>query len=73
MSIKDLIKAELDYLLEKDLEEFYELLKSRSQRPQESEDELGDLLERCKVSTGIRDLAEQHDHYIHGTPNRMVE
>jgi len=22
------------------------------------------------VSTGIRDLSEQHDHYAHGTPKR---
>jgi len=31
-------------------------------------DELGDLLAKCQVSTGIPDLAEQHHHYIHGTP-----
>lgn len=73
MSIKDLIKAELDYLSEQDLEEFYQLLKSRSQRHEDDHDELGDLLERCKISTGIPDLAEQHDHYIHGTPKRAVE
>jgi hypothetical protein len=36
-------------------------------------DELGDLLARCQVSTGIPDLAEQHDHYIHGTPKRETD
>ena len=64
MGIKDLIKAELDYLSEEDLEEFYQLLKSRSQTHQDDHDELGDLLERCKVSTGIPDLAEQHDQIL---------
>lgn len=73
MNIKQLIKAELDYLSTQELQEFYELLKSRSQRQNNHDDELGDLLERCKVSTGIQDLAYQHDHYIHGTPKREVE
>jgi len=73
MSIKELIKQELDYLSEEDLEEFYQVIKSRSQRDVNNEnnnDELGDLLEKCQVSTGITDLAEQHDHYLYGTPKR---
>ncbi len=73
MSIKELIKAELDYLSEEDLEEFYQLLKSRRPKQKEEQDELGALLERCQVSTGIPDLAEQHDHYLHGTPKRTME
>ena len=73
MNIKQLIKAELDHLSTQELQEFYELLKGRSQRQNNHDDELGDLLERCKVSTGIQDLAYQHDHYIHGTPKREVE
>ena len=73
MNIKQLINAELDHLSTQELQKFYELLKSRSQRQNNHDDELGDLLERCKVSTGIQDLAEQHDHYIHGTPKREVE
>lgn len=71
MSIKELIKQELDYLSEQELQEFYQLIKSRSQRDvnnNNNNDELGDLLEKCKVSTGITDLAEQHDHYLYGTP-----
>lgn len=28
------------------------------------------LLKDCQVNTGIRDLAHQHDHYLHGTPKR---
>jgi hypothetical protein len=27
-------------------------------------------LARFRVSTGIGDLAEQHDHYLYGTPKR---
>ncbi|MBF2058200.1 MAG: hypothetical protein IGQ45_13545 [Cyanobacterium sp. T60_A2020_053] len=69
MSIKELIKQELDYLSEEDLQEFYQFLKSRSQREIKN-DELGDLLEKCKVSTGITDLAEQHDHYLYGIPKQ---
>ena len=34
--------------------------------------ELDEILENCQVSTGISDLAAQHDHYIHGTPKREV-
>jgi hypothetical protein len=73
MTIKDLIKEELDYLSDEDLQEFYQLLKSRSQRQKHNQDELGNLLERCKIKTGIPDLAYQHDHYIYGTPKREVE
>lgn len=34
--------------------------------------ELTDIIDDCKMSTGIKDLAAQHDHYIHGTPKREV-
>lgn len=73
MSVKDLLKAELDFLSEADLQELYEIAKSRSLKFKNREDDLGDLLEQCKVQTGISDLAEQHDHYIHGTPKRDIE
>jgi hypothetical protein len=33
-------------------------------------DEFDDILEDCQISTGIKDLSYQHDHYIHGTPKR---
>jgi hypothetical protein len=33
-------------------------------------EELLQLLERCAVDTGISDLAEQHDHYLYGTPKK---
>lgn len=62
MTIKELIRAELDYLSEEDLQEVYQLLKSRSQRQKENQDDLGTLLEKCKINTGIPDLAYQHDH-----------
>lgn len=29
--------------------------------------ELMSLVERCEVHTGIPDLAQHHDHYLHGT------
>jgi predicted DNA-binding antitoxin AbrB/MazE fold protein len=28
------------------------------------------ILTQCQVSTGIPDLAHQHDYYLHGTPKR---
>lgn len=28
------------------------------------------LIDRCQVSTGIGDLAHQHDHYLYGTPKK---
>ncbi len=31
-------------------------------------DEFDEILEDCQVSTGIKDLSDQHDYYIHGTP-----
>jgi hypothetical protein len=36
-------------------------------------EEFEQILEECQVSTGIKDLSEQHDHYIHGTPKREDE
>jgi hypothetical protein len=37
---------------------------------QEEMDELNRLLEACAVETGIPDLAQEHDHYLYGTPKR---
>ncbi|MEM9539602.1 MAG: hypothetical protein AAGA60_08825 [Cyanobacteria bacterium P01_E01_bin.42] len=68
MSVKELLQAELEFLSEDDLQELYELAKRRSQRVKDDWDEFGALLERCQIETGITDLAEQHHHYIHGTP-----
>ena len=72
MSIKELIQAELELLPENELGELYELIKSRSQKYKASDD-LGQLLERCQVNTGISDLSYQHDHYLHGTPKKEVD
>ncbi|MEL7067880.1 MAG: hypothetical protein AAGN15_04405 [Cyanobacteria bacterium J06581_3] len=73
MSIKELIQAELELLSEDELAELYELMKNRSQKSKDSDDELGNLLESCQVNTGISDLSYQHDHYLYGTPKRAVE
>ena len=73
MSIKQLINAELDNLSTQELQEFYQSLKTRSQHKKEIDDysdwdKLSQILDECQMETGITDLAEQHDHYIHGTP-----
>lgn len=73
MSFKELIKAELEFLSEDELREFYELVKSKTQKHKTNDDDLGELLERCKVSTGIDDLSYQHDHYLYGTAKKEVE
>lgn len=75
MNIKQLIKAELDHLSTQELQEFYELLKRRSQDTKKVDDDsdwdkLSQILDECQINTGITDLAEQHDHYIHGIPKR---
>jgi hypothetical protein len=31
---------------------------------------LRQLLEECKVDTGIPDLAHEHDHYLYGKPRK---
>ncbi|MDJ0582822.1 hypothetical protein [Crocosphaera sp.] len=36
-------------------------------------DELDEVIEDCKINTGIKDLSYQHDHYIHGTPKRDIQ
>ena len=73
MSFKELIKAELEFLSEDELRELYELVKNRSQKHKTNDDDLGELLERCKVSTGIDDLSYQHDHYLYGIAKKEVE
>lgn len=73
MSLKELIQAELEFLSEDELRELYEEVKSRSQKHKNNHDDLGKLLKRCQVSTGISDLSDQHDHYLYGTPKREVE
>lgn len=75
MSIKELIKQELDYLSEEDLQEFYELIKSRNSRDKKEEKQIDEwdlIIQDCKIDTGIEDLAYQHDHYIYGTPKREI-
>lgn len=74
MIIKELIKAELDYLSEAALAELYQLAKSRSHREKQEEiDEWDLIIQECQIDTGITDLAYQHDHYIHGTQKKEVE
>lgn len=73
MSLKELIKAELEFLSEDELREFYNLIKNRSQKYKDNHDDLGELLERCQVNTGISDLSFQHDHYLYGNPKKEVE
>jgi hypothetical protein len=36
----------------------------------EEPDEWDQLIDSCSVDTGIADFAEEHDHYIHGTPKK---
>ena len=31
-------------------------------------DRLLSVIEECQMETGITDLADQHDHYLYGTP-----
>jgi hypothetical protein len=33
-------------------------------------DALAQLVEQCKVETGISDLAHQHDYYLYGKPKK---
>jgi hypothetical protein len=74
MTIKELIKAELENLSEEDLQEFYQLLKNRDQQHKSEElDEWDLIIQDCQIDTGISDLAYQHHHYIHGTPKIEVE
>ncbi len=73
MSIKELIQAELELFSENELGELYELIKSRSQKYKDSDDDLGQLLERCQVNTGLSDLSYQHDYYLHRTGEKEVE
>jgi hypothetical protein len=73
MGFKELIQNELEFFSEEELKELYELVKSRSKKYKTNHDDLGELLERCKVSTGISDLSYQHDHYLYGTAKKEVE
>jgi ssDNA-specific exonuclease RecJ len=74
MTIKELIQAELERVPDDQLEQVYNLLKAFNQKVNHEDasdwETLEDLLEECKVETGISDLSEQHDHYLHGTPKR---
>jgi hypothetical protein len=70
MSFKELIKAELELIPEQELQKLYDIIKDWRKHNQEYQDDLGDLLANCEISTGIPDLSYQHDHYLHGTPKR---
>ncbi len=43
---------------------------SGSQAYDPGQDSLMQLIEACRMETGIGDLAHQHDHYLHGHPKR---
>jgi hypothetical protein len=73
MSFKELIKAELELIPEQELQKLYDIIKDWRKDNQEYQDDLGDLLANCEISTGIPDLSYQHDHYLHGTPKREIE
>jgi hypothetical protein len=74
MTVKELIKAELDNLTEEELQEFYQLLKKRNQEQKpETINEWDLIIQDCQIDTGISDLACQHHHYIHGTLKIEVE
>lgn len=73
MTIKELIQAELERVPEEKLEQVYNMIQKLNLEVNENSsdwDALGDLLEECKVETGISDLSYQHDHYLKGTPKR---
>ena len=36
----------------------------------DEDDTLGKLIDACQIDTGIADFAQQHDHYLHGTPKK---
>ena len=68
MTIKELIQAELERVPEEQLEQVYKLLREFNEKSNESASDweaLGDLLEECKVKTGVDDLSYQHDHYLY--------
>ena len=73
MSFKELIKAELELIPEQELQKLYDIIKDWRKHNQEYQDNLGDLLANCEISTGIPDLSYQHDHYLLGIPKREIE
>lgn len=56
--VKQLSEAEQDYIAQVILTEV-------ETKITESWDELDDIIKECQISTGIKDLSYQHDHYIH--------
>jgi hypothetical protein len=70
------ILEKLDLLSEPALAQVLNLVENLSHQPPETEleptdwDSLNQVLEKCKLETGIDDLADQHDYYLYGTPKR---
>ncbi len=64
--VKQLSEAEQDHIAQVILTEV-------ETKIAESWDELDDIIEECQISTGIKDLSYQHDHYIHGNPKESEE
>ena len=42
----------------------------RSDKNEDDWQQLLDAIKHSRISTGIGDLAHQHDHYLYGTPKR---
>ncbi|WP_204101845.1 MULTISPECIES: hypothetical protein [Spirulina sp. CCY15215] len=76
MSVKELIYAELDLMSDQKLEEIYQIIQKLHKEETEEIsdwDKLSKFFDENAIETGIPDLAEQHDHYIHGCPKREKE
>jgi hypothetical protein len=73
MTLKELISAELELMSDKKLTEIYQIIQKMKQeeiKKKSDWDRLSNILDQCKMETGIPDFAEQHDHYIHGCAKR---
>lgn len=46
--------------------------RTRGDAQVDASDALGRLIDVSQVDTGIRDLAREHDHYVHGKPKKKT-
>ena len=66
------IQQQIEQLPPAQLQQVAEFLTElqHSSEPKSEWDNFAAMLQRNKVSTGIPDLAHQHDHYLHGKPKQ---
>jgi len=68
--LRTIEEADLEKALEPYLKKSEPEKKAKTEKDDETWRDFLENIDKYAVETGIKDLAENHDHYLYGTPKR---